>query len=326
MSRPRSLRLLVLGGTRFVGRALVETALERGHEVTLFNRGVTNPDLFPNVAKIHGDRTHDLSSLAGQEWDAVVDVAAYSPRVARLSVDALRESVERYAFVSSVSVYADQSVPQVEDAPVEVLADPEDTSPESYGARKASCEAIVEAGFAARATIVRPGLIVGPHDPTDRFSYWPKRLVRGGRVLAPGDPHDPLQFVDVRDLADFLLRLLEDDRPGTFNATGRIISFGAFLDACQRVTGGDAELVWISSARLLAAGLDPWMGVPLWIAAPGWEAANEVPIERALAAGLTFSSLAETIRAGLDDDTLPTLEVGLTPEREAELLARLQVG
>lgn len=316
-------RLLVLGGTRFVGRALVETALARGHLVTLFNRGKTNPDLFPQVERIRGDRTQDLSALEGRTWDAVVDVAAYFPRTAELSVEALRRSVGRYVFVSSVSVYADQSTPQPEDAPVELLADAEDASPESYGARKAASERIVEQAFGERSTVVRPGLIVGPHDSTDRFSYWPKRIARGGRVLAPGDPGDPLQFIDVRDLADFILRVVKDSRPGRFNATGRIVAFGDLLEECRRVTGGDADFVWFATEDLLAAGLDPWMGVPLWIAAPGWEAANRVPIERALAAGLTFRPLAETIRAVLEDDTPLQLKVGLTPERQADLLARL---
>ena len=323
MSAHQRLRLLVLGGTRFVGRALVEAAVVCGHEVTIFNRGRTNPNLFPEVEWIRGDRTQDLSSLAGRGWDAVIDVAAYFPRVAELSVEALAHSVSRYLFVSSVSVYADQSVPQFEDASVEALLDPEDSTPESYGARKAACERIVEQAFGNRSTVVRPGLIVGPHDSTDRFSYWPQRIARGGRVLAPGEPGDPVQFIDVRDLAAFMLRLVEEDRPGRFNATGRIVTFVELVEECRRVAGGEAELVWVRSEDLLAAGLDPWMGVPLWIAAAGWEAANKVPIERALAAGLRFRPLAETIRAALDGDTPLQLEVGLAPQLEADLLAQL---
>jgi 2'-hydroxyisoflavone reductase len=315
--------MLFLGGTRFVGRALVDAAVVRGHEVTIFNRGKTNPNLFPEVEWIRGDRTQDLSSLAGSRWDAVVDVAAYFPRVAELSVEALAHSVSRYLFVSSVSVYADQSVPQFEDASVEALVDPDDSTPASYGARKAACERIVEQAFGKRSTVVRPGLIVGPHDSTDRFSYWPQRIARGGRVLAPGEPGDPLQFIDVRDLAAFMLRLVEEDRPGRFNATGRIVTFVEFVEECRRVAGGEAELVWVRNEDLLAAGLDPWMGVPLWIAAAGWEAANKVPIERALAAGLRLRPLAETIRAAVDDDTPLQLQVGLAPQREAELLAQL---
>src|SRR6476659_4053006 len=312
-------RLLVLGGTRFLGRAVVEAALAHGHEVTLFNRGQTNAELFPSVEKLRGDRSADLSALRGRAWDVVVDVAAYFPRVVETSVRALADS-GRYLFVSSVSVYANQSVPQFEDSELEALADPEDTSYDTYGARKAACEAVVQRAFGDRATIVRPGLIVGPHDPTDRFSYWPKRIAAGGRVLAPGDPGDPVQFIDVRDLAEFIVRLAESRRGGVFNATGRPISFGDLLDACRAVTGSGAQLVWVPSSDLLAAGLDPWMGVPLWIGVPGWEAANRVPIDRALEAGLAFRPLAETIRAALRDETAPTMVTALPRQRETELL------
>jgi 2'-hydroxyisoflavone reductase len=229
--------------------------------------------------------------------------------------------VEQYVFVSSVSVYADQSVPQLETARLETLADPDDVSDASYGARKAACEAVVCSGFGERATIVRPGMIVGPHDATDRFSYWPRRIAAGGRVLAPGDPSDPVQFIDVRELGDFIVRLAETRRGGLFNATGEPLSFAGLLDACAEVTGGDAELVWVSTAALLAAGLDPWMGVPLWIAAPGWEAANRVPIGRALEAGLAFRPLADTIEAAWRDTTPARLVTALPQERETELLS-----
>jgi 2'-hydroxyisoflavone reductase len=313
------LRLLVLGGTRFLGRAIVETALARGHEVTLFNRGRTNPELFPDVEKLRGDRPHDLAALDGRSWDAAIDVAAYFPRDVEPMVRRLAQ-LERYVFVSSVSVYADQSVPPAEDAEVEPLTDPDDTGDESYGARKAACEAIVRDAFGERATVVRPGLIVGPHDFTDRFSYWPKRIAAGGRVLAPGDPADPVQFIDVRDLGEFIVQLVGAGRGGTFNATGPMLEFGDLLNACVEVTGSDAELVWVPTPALLAAGLDPWMGVPLWIAAPGWEAANRVPIDRALAAGLSFRPLADTITAALADETPPKLVTALPPERERELL------
>jgi 2'-hydroxyisoflavone reductase len=317
-------RLLVLGGTRFVGRAFVEAALARGHELTLFNRGRTNPDLFRGVETIHGDRTESLAPLAGREWDAVVDVAAYFPRVARLSTEALRESTRRYLYVSSISVYADQSVRNDEEGRVAVTDDLDDTGDETYGARKAASEDVVREAFGERATIVRPGLIVGPHDPTDRFDYWPKRIAAGGRVLAPGDPGDPVQFVDVRDLAAFMHRLLEDDRGGTFNATGRTLRFGDVLDECLRVAGSGAELVWIPSDELLAEGLSPWMGIPLWIAAEGWEAANRIVVDRALAAGLELRPLGETVRAALADETEKSIVFTLPREREAELLAKLR--
>jgi 2'-hydroxyisoflavone reductase len=313
-------RILVLGGTRFLGRAVVEAALARGHAVTLFNRGQTNPELFPTAEKLRGDRGADMSALDGRSWDVVVDVAAYFPRTVELAVQQLAD-VGRYIFVSSVSVYADQSVPQFEDSALEQLVDPDDESDESYGARKAACEAVVQDAFGERATIVRPGLIVGPHDPTDRFSYWPKRIAAGGRVLAPGSPDDAVQFIDVRDLGEFIVGLAETDSGGVFNATGRVMTFGALLEACQEVTESDAELVWVSTPALLEAGLDPWMGVPLWIGAAGWEAANRVPIERALQAGLTFRPLRDTVAAALVDETPPTFVTALPREREAQLLS-----
>jgi 2'-hydroxyisoflavone reductase len=312
--------LLVLGGTRFVGRALVEAALRTGHHVTLFNRGRTNPSLFPDVEQLRGDRSSDLSALAGRRWDVVVDVAAYHPADVRRSVEALRGAVDRYVFVSSVSVYASQSTPQDETSALAHLEDEADTSPESYGARKAACESVVREAFGEQATIVRPGLIVGPGDSTDRFSYWPQRVARGGTVLAPGSPDDPLQWIDVRDLASFLLRLVADRRGGTFNATGNEVRFAELLASCVRVTGVEPELVWVPTDRLLAAGLDPWMGVPLWIAAPGWEAANRVPNARALAAGLRFRQIDETVRDAWTDRTPIELSVALSPEREKELL------
>jgi len=313
-------RVLVLGGTRFLGRAVVEAALARGHEVTLFNRGQTNPDLFPTAEKVRGDRDGDMSALDGRSWDVVVDVAAYFPRTVELAVRQLAH-VQRYIFVSSISVYADQSVPQFEDSALEQLVDPDDTTDDSYGARKAACEAVVQEAFGERATIVRPGLIVGPHDPTDRFSYWPKRIAAGGRVLAPGDPGDAVQFIDVRDLGQFIVGLAETDSGGVFNATGRVLTLGALLEACREVTASDAELVWVPTPVLLEAGLDPWMGVPLWIGAADWEAANRVPIERALEAGLTFRPLRETIAAAFVDETPPTVVMALPREREAQLLS-----
>lgn len=318
------MKLLVLGGTRFLGRVLVEDALARGHELTLFNRGRTNADLFPEVEKVRGDRTESLDLLAGREWDAVVDVATFIPRVARISVDALRGCVGGYVYISSISVYADQSVPPVEGARVAALEDPDDESIDSYGALKAVCEQIVQYAHGDDALVIRPGLIVGRHDPTDRFTYWPVRVAEGGRVLAPGTPDDPVQFIDVRDLAAWILDAIERGLGGVYNATGESMPFGEFLDACRAATGSDAKFTWVSSARLLAEGVEEWMGIPLWIASPGWEAANRVVVDKAVAAGLRFRPLEETIR-----DTLawhrrrewPVAEgVGLSRERERELL------
>jgi 2'-hydroxyisoflavone reductase len=318
-------KLLVLGGTRFLGRHLVEHALERGHELTLFNRGQTNPELFPEAEKIRGDRAHDLGALKGREWDAAVDVATFLPRVVRLAVEALRGRVGRYVYVSSISAYADQSVPPVEGAPAALLEDPDTEDPEHYGALKAACERTVEEAFGDRALIVRSGLIVGPHDPTDRFTYWPRRVAEGGRVLAPAPPEAPVQFVDVRDLGAWIVNAAARGLGGVYNATGKPITFGRLLEECRRVTGSDAEIAWVPAERLVAARVGEWMELPLWIASPEFAGLNRANVSKSVAAGLTTRPLAETIEATLAWDRerrIPRAEgVGLTPERERHLLA-----
>ena len=316
------MRVLVLGGTRFLGRALVDATLEQGHEPTLFNRGQTQPELFPDVEKLRGDRSTDLSSLEGREWDAVLDVAAYMPDEVRRSTEALAGNVARYVFVSSISVYADQSVPPVEGAAVEELAPVQETDddPELYGARKAACERIVEDVFGDAAFVVRPGLIVGPHDPTGRFTYWPHRVARGGEVLAPGSPDDEVQFIDVRDLADWTVRATANGVGGTFNATGEPMRFGGLLEDCRAVSGSDATFTWVNSERLLAEEVGPWMELPLWLPLAEYAGIQQASVERARAEGLAYRPLADTIRGTLADAE-PGDGVGLTPDRERELLA-----
>jgi 2'-hydroxyisoflavone reductase len=318
------MQLLVLGGTKFLGRAVVEEALARGHEVTLFNRGRTNRELFPEAEKIRGDRTEDLGSIAGRSWDAALDMSTFLPRVVRLSTEALRESAQRYVYISSISAYADQSVPPVEGNPVAVLADPDSESIDDYGALKAACEQIVRDAFGARALVIRPGLIVGPHDPTDRFTYWPRRIARGGRVLAPGPPDAPVQFIDVRDLGAWIVHATESGLEGIYNATGETLTFERFLEVCRRIAG-DAEIVWVDGQRLAEAGVGEWMELPLWIAAPEFSAMQRADVSKAIAAGLRFRPLAETIRDTLAWDAErewpPAEGVGLTPGRERELLA-----
>jgi 2'-hydroxyisoflavone reductase len=320
-------RILVLGGTRFAGRAIVETALGRGDAVTLFNRGQSNPGLFPGVETVTGDRTADLSPLDGREFDAVIDVACYAPEVARLSAEAFRNRTRRYVFVSTVSVYASQATTeaQLEDAPLAELKPDSTDFAENYGANKALCEAVVREVYGERALIGRPGLISGPHDPTDRFPYWPRRIARGGRVLAPGDPTDLTQVIDARDLAAFLLDGIHRDKRGTFNLTGNPRPFGILLDLCRTATYSDADLVWIPTEQLVAAGVNPEMGIPLWVGEPGYEAFNDVDSSRALAAGLSCRAITETIRDTLAWDTGrggPEQE-GLDPAEEARLLAEL---
>jgi 2'-hydroxyisoflavone reductase len=306
------LRLLVLGGTQFVGRALVEAALARGHEVTLFNRGRTNPQLFPEVEKLRGDRDGKLDALRGRSWDAVADVAGYLPRVVRQSVELIEAPY--YLFVSTRSVYADHSGPSDETAPLHGDVDSEDVS-EHYGELKAMCERVVQE---RPSGIVRPGLVVGPHDPTGRFTYWPHRIARGGDVLAPGSPDEPVTLVDVRDLGEWMVRLCESETQGVYNAID-VRTWGELLEACVRATASDARLVWVPSDWLLEKGVGEWMELPLWLASPEYAFMHRVRNDRAVAAGLTFRPLEETARGALEEARL-TAEAGMKPERERELL------
>ena len=318
------MRLLVLGGTKFLGRATVDAALARGHDVTLFNRGQTNPGLYPNVEQVTGDRTEGLGALDGRKWDAVLDMATFLPRVVRLSVEGLRGRTARYVYVSSISAYADQSLPPLESAPVAELEDPDSESIEDYGALKATCERIVEDAYGERALIIRPGLIVGPHDPTDRFTYWPRRVAAGGRVLAPAPPDAPVQFIDVRDLGEWIVHVTEREASGVFNATGETITFERLLSECQAVSGS-AEIVWVPSEKLVEAGVGEWMELPLWIVSPEFSATHLTDVSKAVEAGLTFRPLAETIADTLmwdaEREWPPAEGVGLAPKREQELLA-----
>jgi nucleoside-diphosphate-sugar epimerase len=318
-------KLLVLGGTKFLGRAVVEAALAGGHETTIFTRGRTNAELFPEVEHLRGDRDGGLAALGGRTWDGVVDTSGYVPRVVRQSTELLRDAVARYVFVSSVSAYADPSRPLSEASPLAELADPASEDVEAdYGALKAACERVVEDVYGERGTSVRAGLIVGPHDPTDRFTYWPRRLAGGGDVLAPGNADAPVQLVDARDLAGFLLRVAERGPGGVLNATGPAepLTLRELLERTRAAIGSDARLVWTDGQRILDAGVGPWTELPLWL--PGAEYAGmlRADVSRALAAGLTFRPLEETAR-----DTLAwSLEAGeqrptLTREREAEILA-----
>jgi len=312
-------RLLVLGGTKFLGRAVVEAA--SAHDVTLFNRGVTNPGLFPEAEHLQGDLTGDLDALKGREWDAVVDLdPTQLPRHTRRRVEAL--GVGHYVFVSTISVYADASKPLDESSPVLEPPDPEpeEFDPVQYGGLKVGSERAVQEVLGDRAAIVRPGLIVGPHDPSDRFTYWPRRFAEPGPVLAPGAPDRPVQLVDARDLGAFLVLAAERRLAGVYNGTGPAepLTLGETLG---RISPG-AELVWVADQTLLDAGVGPWMELPLWL--PGDEHAGlmRADVSRAVAAGLTFRPLEETARDTLAwsrgaDEQRPTL----TREKEREILA-----
>lgn len=325
------MRLLILGGTIYLGRHLVDAALARGHAVTLFNRGQHNPDLYPDVAKVRGDRTVSLDALAGGRWDAVIDTSGYVPRVVRQAAETLADRVDHYTFISSLSVYADPSRPGVDEtAAVGRIDDPttEDVTGESYGPLKALCEQAAQAARPGRTLVIRPGLIVGPYDPTDRFTYWPRRVAQGGEVLAPGRPGYETQIIDARDLAAWTLDMVEARRVGVYNATGPAtpLTLGEVLDTSQAVSGSDATFTWLDEVFLIQQGVQPWTELPLWVpeSDPQMAGFNKFSIDRALAAGLTFRPLADTVAATLawdaTRDPAAPRRAGLTREREAELL------
>jgi len=314
-------RLLLLGGPKFVGRAVIDVASARGHEVTLFNRGTTGAGLYPELDRVVGDRDGGLEGLRGREWDAVVDTSGYLPRVVGQSAGLLADAVGHYVFVSSISVYASFAEVVDEGSELAELSAPgsEDISAD-YGALKALCEREVDTAFPGRSTAVRAGLIVGPHDPTGRFTYWPHRVARGGDVLVPGPAWRPVQLVDVRDLAAWIVTAAEERLSGAFNATGPA-TMGAVLDAARRASGSTARAVEVDDAFLTGQGVGEWMELPLWIdpSNDDWRHFMEVDATRATAAGLTFRPLDDTVAATLADAGLVD-GVGLTPERETELL------
>jgi 2'-hydroxyisoflavone reductase len=319
------MRLLVLGGTKFLGRHAVDAALADGHDVTIFTRGQTNPELFPDVEHLQGDRDGRLDALHGRSFDGVVDTSGYVPRVVRQSAELLRDAAQRYVFVSSISVYADFSEPVRESSPVAELEDPATEEVlEHYGALKAACERVVEDVYGDRSARVRAGLIVGPYDPTDRFTYWPRRIARGGDVLAPGSPDAPVQFVDARDLARWLVALALHGPGGTFNATGPAdpLTFAELLERAKAALGSDANVVWVDEQRVLDAGVQPWTELPLWLPGAEYAGMARADISRAVDAGLAFRPVEETVADTLAwDRSVPGDRPTLSPEREQEILA-----
>jgi 2'-hydroxyisoflavone reductase len=314
-------KLLLLGGPRFLGRAVADVTLERGHELTFFNRGTTNPDLYPEVERIVGDRDNDLGALRGRTWDAVVDTSGYLPSAALASAEALA-GCGLYCFVSSISVYADLSQKNDEDSALDELGNlpANEVTDKSYGPLKALCENVIRETFGERALVIRPGLIAGPHDPTGRFTYWPHRIARGGEVIAPAPPERLTQLIDARDLGEWVVALCERGASGTFNATHPGLSWSDLVDACMSITDSDVEIAWVPDDFLLDHNVGTWMELPLWIPDPRMTEALHADVARAVAAGLTFRPLAETARAALDDAET-TEAAGLTSEREAAILA-----
>lgn len=321
------MNLLILGGTKFVGRHITSTALMRGHHVTLFNRGETNPNLFPDAVKIQGDRADRLDALfadGARSWDAVLDVNGYLPRIVEASAQSLQDAVARYVFISTLSVFADFSKPnQNEDSPLARLQD-ETTQVidgETYGGLKALCEQTVQNHFPERALILRPGYVVGPHDHTDRMTSWWRRITRGGEMLAPGSPDARLQLIDARDLAAFVIDMVERRATGIYNTHGFAapVTWGECFAKTQAITGIDTTFTWVSEEflrqQILEGGELPLYAAPTEAGIFGFDN------RRAIAAGLHFRPLADTIRDTLLWDAAEGVHrLGLLPEHEAELL------
>ncbi|WP_373232200.1 NAD-dependent epimerase/dehydratase family protein [Cohnella sp.] len=326
------MKVLILGGTFFLGYHLVQSAMKAGHNVTIFTRGKTNPEWFAEVEKLVGDRDGNLNALAGRRWDAVIDTSGYLPRIVRDSVSLLADATDHYTFISSISVYRDfLEAGAHEQSPAEELEDPitEDIS-SAYGGLKALCEHEVMVRMPDRALVIRPGLIVGPQDPTDRFTYWPTRLNKGGTVLAPGHPEASIQMIDVRDLADWTIRMVEARNTGVYNATGPDypLTMQTLLDKCREVTRSNAEFTWLSNDFLLQQGVGPWIEMPLWI--PGIGDTEKVAfmlsvnVDKAISEGLVFRPLSETIIDTLQWDSQrldSSRKAGMALDREARLIA-----
>lgn len=322
------MRLLIIGGTRFLGRALVQEAIAAGHEITLFNRGQSNSGLFSNVEQFHGDRDGGLEVLGGRHWDAVIDTCGYVPRVVRASAEFLSGAIDHYTFISSMSVYAEPLTAGKDEAGrVGIIADEtiEEITGETYGPLKALCETAVSEEMQGRALQIRAGLIVGPHDLSDRFTYWPARIARGGEVLAPVSPDYAVQFIDVRDVARWTLQATDARLTGPYNVTGpsQPLPLGRLFKTCRDISGSEAHFTWVSEAFLVAHGLDPYTEIPLWVPTE-LEGFNAFDIGKALGAGLTFRPIEETVRDTLEWAARRPADYawrnGLPADRETRLL------
>ncbi len=330
----RALRILILGGTGFIGPFQVRYALERGHTVTLFNRGRTNAGMFPEVETLIGDRNGQLEALRGRTWDVVIDNSRANPDWVRMSADFLKDSVDRYFYVSSRSAYADTSrIPMTADAPsftYETAGVSRDAERLPYGLAKALSEREAQRIFVGRTNVVRPGLIMGPGDETDRFTYWPVRIHRGGEVLAPGDPSDPIQIIDVRDLTEWMIRMAETGHTGVFNGVGPATPrpLAELLYGIRAVTTAETTFTWVNFDFLTGIGIRPYSDMPVWMPpTEGRQGFARFDLTPEVEAGLTFRPLAVTARDTLDyhfsrpAERQAQLRAGISAQREAEVLA-----
>ena len=337
----KPMKILILGGTGFTGPFQVKYALERGHQVTVFNRGKSHPGELPEgVEQLIGDRNGQLDALKNRKWDVAIDNPTSVPVWVRDAAQILQGNVERYVFISTISVYADGSKPNEESGALakyegaDAMKETRETIVASefklYGPLKALSEQEAEKWFPKKTLIIRPGLIVGPGDQTDRYTYWPVRIDRGGEVLAPGDPKDPVQYIDARDLAEWTIRLVEKGAVGSYNATGpaKPLPVGEMLEGIKKAVKSEAKFTWANADFLAAQKVEAWSDMPVWVPPRGAEGGlGRTSIKKALAAGLTFRSPDVTARDTLawfktqPAERQEKLRAGLAPERETEVLA-----
>jgi 2'-hydroxyisoflavone reductase len=318
------MKILILGGTKFLGRALTESAVANGHEVTLFHRGLHDAGAFPHVQHIHGDRNVDLDRLQGPEWDAVIDTSGYEPEAVSAAAKQLKDQVKHYTFISTVSVYEDLKKVHInESAPVANLTEQMDPG-QKYGAKKALSELAVQEEFPNRTLVIRPGLIVGPYDLSDRFTYWPSRFHRGGEVLVPLPKERKVQFIDVRDLSAWIIRLVEQEVVGTLHASGSDYTMEEVAQACKQVNPHGVTCKWVTEEFLVVNGVGEWMELPLWIQSDSLVGMFSLDNTKAFANGLKTRPLIETVQDTLAWDqsrsATTSRAAGMDPAREAELL------
>ena len=338
------MKILIIGGTKFLGRHLVTAAQARNHEITLFNRGRLSRENVEGVEQLFGDRNSDLEKLEDRRWDAVIDTCGYLPQSVKLSAEYLKGAVGQYVFVSSLSAYADFSQPNFDEtAPAAELTAEQQKKVDSieltgeipayalgemYGPLKVQCERTAEKAMPGRVLNVRSGLIVGEFDPTDRFTYWATRVARGGEVLAPGEPNRFVQLIDASDLAEWIIKMIEQNETGVYNATSKPfeLTMSGMLEEIKNVSGSDAEFVWVREDFLKQENIEPWSDMPLYLsesekAFQGFLSAN---VDNALKKGLSFRPLSETIRDTLEWRRTKDegLKAGITAEREKKLLRK----
>jgi 2'-hydroxyisoflavone reductase len=330
---PSPKKILVLGGTNFLGPHVVDAAIARGHVVTLFNRGKTNPGLYPNLEKLRGDRDGHLEALQGRDWDVVIDPSGFVPRIVTASAELLAPHVGHYVFISTISVYhRDNVVGDDETAPLETIADPTNEDVKTnYGALKALCEQAAERAMPGRVANIRPGLIVGPGDPTGRFTHWPWRASQGGEMIGPGDGTTPTQWIDGRDLGAWIVKVVEDRTVGVYNAFGPATrtTMKTALDACNQASGGKAQITWVDGDFLTKHEVQGWSEMPMWIDNKGDDAGfGTMKNDRAIAKGLAFRPCLDTARDTLAwlatlpaDQQAKMRSSGIKPDKEASVLA-----